>query len=124
MSLFQLGDFRLHSGAASRWKIDCDALTDEDWDTLALMIKERVPAFGCVVGIPTSGMKLERSLTRYEESDNDMVLIVDDVLTTAASMEKEKRIYLQASSIIHGAVVFARGPCPDWVTPLFQMPII
>ena len=23
---------------------------------------------------------------------------------------------------IVGAVVFSRGPCPAWVTPLFQMP--
>lgn len=123
MSLFKIGDFALHSGSRSPWKIDCDALTSEDWGALALMIKDRVPAFGCVVGIPTGGMKLEQALTRYEV-DNDRVLIVDDVLTTAASMEKERRIYLHASSIIHGAVVFARGPCPDWVTPLFQMPVV
>ena len=43
------------------------------------------------------------------------MLIVDDVFTTGASMEA-----LHTPGDI-GAVVFARGLCPSWITPLFQM---
>jgi len=49
------------------------------------------------------------------------LLIVDDVLTTGSSMEevrKEMGTYYQSE----GFVLFARGECPDWITPLFQMP--
>jgi len=35
MNLFQFGDFSLHSGSKSKWKIECDALTDEDVEALA-----------------------------------------------------------------------------------------
>ena len=31
-NLFQQGDFTLHSGERSGFKIECDALTSHDWD--------------------------------------------------------------------------------------------
>ena len=51
------------------------------------------------------------------------VLIVDDVLTTGNSMNKllHSLPYEHERGIV-GAVVFARGPCPTWIKPLFQMP--
>ena len=85
MGLFRLGNFTLHSGDKSNWKIDCDALTDDDWLTLAFIIKSRV-AYGAVIGVPDGGTKLAYHLKRYETKGP--VLIVDDVLTTGASMEK------------------------------------
>ncbi len=117
-NLFQSGNFILHSGSLSHWKIDCDALTNDDWATLALMISERVK-FSVAIPIPCGGVKFASALRRYETGriDRDPVLIVDDVLTTGTSMEEKRKYY--PDSI--GAVVFARGDCPDWITPLFQM---
>ncbi|KKL20362.1 hypothetical protein LCGC14_2456230, partial [marine sediment metagenome] len=45
------------------------------------------------------------------------LLIVDDVLTTGASMEKQRA----GRTNTIGAVIFARGDCPAWVKPLFAM---
>ena len=38
MNLFQLGKFTSHAGKELNWKIECDALTDADWECLAEMI--------------------------------------------------------------------------------------
>ena len=115
-NLFQSGDFTLHSGEKSRWKIDCDALTDADIATLALMIVQCVPEFGAVAGIPHGGVRLANALEKYRVDGVRARLIVDDVLTTGASMEMARILPED-----FGAVVFARGPCPDWIMPLFTM---
>ncbi len=131
MSLFQLGDFTLHSGAKSRWKIDCDALTDDDWKTLAAMLVERVGRFTCAVGVPRGGLKLAREigLAFTPSVSNERFLIVDDVLTTGRSMEEmcQKLTGLHsrdahAQGKVIGGVAFARGKCPEWITPIFTMP--
>ena len=46
------------------------------------------------------------------------MLIVDDVLTTGASMEHERA---RCSGRTIGVVLFARGPCPEWIHPVFRM---
>lgn len=123
VNLFQLGDFKLHSGLVARWKIDCDALTDEDMDAIALMIAERVPArFGDVHGIPRGGVRLAERLRRYESPEATPILIVDDVLTTGASMSKARDRLNDEGHDVFGAVIFARGLCPSWIKPLFSMP--
>ena len=114
-SLFRMGDFILHSGNRSSWKIDCNALTDADWKTLALMVAERF-SFGQVVGIPTGGLNLARALERYVSTG--ATLIVDDVLTTGKSMKEERTKH---TGEVIGVVVFARGAYPDWIHPLFQL---
>ena len=116
INLFQLGNFKSHSGEILPWKIDCDMLTEKDWECLAWMIVERVRSFGKVEGIPTGGWELAHDLEQHITPDCSRLLIVDDVLTTGKSMEE----YRHTGDDI-GAVVFARGPCPYWVTPLFQM---
>lgn len=65
MNLFQTGRFLLASGAESSWKIECDALTVEDWKTLARLIAERVPTFGEVSGVPRGGLTLASYLWPY-----------------------------------------------------------
>lgn len=116
MSLFIQGGFRLHSGAFSAWKIECDNLTDEDIETLALMLSEILPTFGSVEGIPRGGLRIAEALEPYVT--NGSPLIVDDVLTTGRSMETQR-----AGREVLGAVLFQRGPGLSWVTPLFAMPV-
>jgi hypothetical protein len=74
------------------------------------------PQFYGVIGIPTGGLKLAQQLEQYAVDDG-YLLIVDDVLTTGGSMMSMRKQYPEA----RGLVVFARGPCPAWVTPIFQM---
>ena len=119
MTLFQTGKFTLHSGEHSRFKIDCDALTDADWESLARMVA-RYYQFHAAIGIPNGGLKFAKALGRYNkwEEPDAPILIVDDVLTTGASMElMRSKVYEDTV----GVVVFARGPCPAWVHPIFQM---
>ena len=111
--LFQFGDFTLHSGQRTDWKIDCDALTDSDIETLAKIISQRF-RFSRVEGVSTGGLRLAKALENYC-SLRERLLIVDDVLTTGASMEKQR-----AGREATGVVIFARGDCPAWVTALFQ----
>jgi hypothetical protein len=112
--LFQQGEFKLHGGAPSKWKIDCDALSSDEIETVALMLAEILPPFGSVEGVPTGGLRLAESMRQFRTSGP--LLIVDDVLTTGGSIE-ECRNGREAI----GAVIFARGKCPTWVTPLFSL---
>lgn len=126
-NLFQnkLNPITLHSGQKSNFKIECDALTDEDWKTLARLIAQRfLCRFRGVFGIPNGGLKLASELIPYARKDNDLpCLIVDDVLTTGASMEKARADLLKAGEKnIIGVVVFSRDRHPAlWIEPIFQM---
>jgi hypothetical protein len=121
MNLFKLGDFTLHSGSKAAWKIDCDALTNGDWAALALMLAERLPPYGLVVPVLRGGRKLATALSQYSQAVNT-VLVADDVLTTGESMERVRAdVTSRAKVNVLGTVVYARGPCPPWVYPLFQM---
>ena len=121
MPLFNHGAYTLHSGGPSMFKIDCDALTDADWDALARLVASRI-WFEEVVGIPRGGLRFAASLMRYVRPLGPL-LIVDDVLTTGASMG-QKRLEISARDPempVLGCVIFARGPVPPWVTALFRM---
>ena len=122
--LFQLGDFVLHSGSRSCWKIDCDVLSDDDLGVLAVIAVERLTLFrpfGYVVGIPNGGLRLAGALSRYRTLGASRVLIVDDVLTTGASM-REKRLDLSRNDVL-GLVIFARTRAEPWVHRIFQMDV-
>ena len=114
-NLFRLGLFRLHSGDLSTWKIDCEALSDNDIRTLATIIECRFE-FSQAVGIPKGGLRLAEELNLRPHTPGAPVLIVDDVLTTGNSME-EKRREIGGTPI--GVVIFSRGLCPSWVYPIF-----
>jgi hypothetical protein len=130
MNLFTLMDksFTLHSGGTSRVKLECDALTDADWECVAYMLWERLPPFGWVKGIPRGGLKLAQALVRRSFAEQPTgpslltlpFLLVDDVLTTGRSMEEERARIQQADPrcLVLGAVLFARNPGPDWIYPL------
>jgi hypothetical protein len=112
--LFQSGDFALHSGDKASWKIDCDALTDGDLETLAAIAADRLGCLiGNVEGVPRGGLRFAQALSKHSGVDGQLI-ICDDVLTTGASMEAQR-----AGRDARGVVIFARGKCPDWVTPIF-----
>lgn len=113
MALIVAKSFVSHSGLNLDFKIDCDALSDADIAALAAIIARRVE-FGSVLGIPRGGLRLAKALEPYASVGPR--LIVDDVLTTGASMEAARM-----SDADIGVVIFARGPCPDWVTPVFRV---
>ena len=95
--LFQQQDFIGHSGKPLTWKIECDAIQDVEWATLAHMIQEleRRP-FGEVVGIPRGGLKLSGPLEKYATGrDEDPLLIVDDVMTTGGSFTEFAEQYFR-----------------------------
>lgn len=116
MGLFQRHNFVSHSGLLLSWKIECDALSGDDIETLAYLIGKSFQ-FSGVVGIPRGGLKLAEALKEYAGTGENM-LTVDDVLTTGGSMEEMRQKIEQKC---FGVVLFARGECPDWITPLFQI---
>lgn len=123
MSLFATGDFLLHSGERSSFKIDCDHLTSADWMALSLIIAERVGRFRGVYGVPTGGAVLAVCLQTAATNDRaDPLLIVDDVYTTGQSMRDAYAWATDGRQHIIGYVVFARRPVKEpWITALFTM---
>ncbi len=114
-ALFQRGDFTLAGGAHSSWKIECDALTQNDWATLAWMAQEQGPAFSRVVGVPRGGLPFAEALELY--TADGPTLVVDDVLTTGASI---LRVMADHPDSV-GLVAFARGPLPKGVRALWSL---
>lgn len=126
--LFVKQDFIMHSGGLAHYKVECDALTPGDIETLAWLIAQKTKlmtgqegsGIGQVVGVPQGGLKLAEALQKYREPRGTLKVIVDDVLTTGRSMEVEKERTGWGDEAI-GVVIFARGRCPDWIKPIFSM---
>lgn len=120
--LFVPGLFTFHSGSNSSWKIECDHLSDMELDLFARIIVQKI-SFNFVVGVPRGGTRLADKLRPYCRKGIDRLLIVDDVLTTGQSMSeaREKVEEIFSDIEILGVVLFARGPCLDWVVPVFQL---
>lgn len=117
MTLFETKKWTMHSGAISFFKIECDVLTDEDIDTIALIISQKF-TFSAVFGVPSGGTRLATALVKYL-SPTGCKLIVDDVLTTGRSMEEAKTNLDWPDAV--GIVVFSRTQCPGWISALFTM---
>ncbi len=127
-TLFKQIDFISHSGYNLKWKIECDALSDEELETLASVIKTKIEneyfryAIKEIVGIPTGGLRIAECLKKQIKIDEllgTLVIIVDDVLTTGKSMEEYKKWYSAYSCL--GFVLFARGTPNKWIKPVFQL---
>lgn len=135
MSLFQWGNFKLHSGGESWWRIDCDDLTDSEIALFAKLIRERCGMFHEVTCPPShpgsAAPRLVNALYEYKSDFSGKTplswLVVDDVLTSGASMEEaRKQAWLRGNPYmkIWGAVLFARGEYDNtWITPVFCMPL-
>ncbi len=124
MNLFEKKEHFMHSGGFSNFKIECDALTDEDIETLAYLISQKFNFFRVNEVLSSHKPRLGIALQKYINPDSKNSLIVDDVLTTGASMEDAKfstwAEYPDGKEVI-GVVIFARGEPPEWVTPMFWM---
>lgn len=117
-ALFERKQWTMHSGGIAQYKIECDALTDEDIETLAWLISLKGP-ISDVYGVPTGGTRLAHALRKYCTYGRGARLIVDDVLTTGQSMEQAKIDKGWPDAI--GVVLFARGRYPQWIRPVFEM---
>ncbi len=111
MALFQRGTFTSAAGLTLHWKIECDALSPEDWDAIAFASAPHLEPFGDVQGVPTGGERLVSPFRAYVTAGP--TLIVDDVWTTGKSM----RNFARERGIGHwrGFVAFTRGPLPPEV---------
>lgn len=121
MTLFKLGDFVSHSGKPLRYKIECDTLTDDDLECIAYIIASET-SFSSVVGVPTGGCRLAEALRPYSIAFSQYTLLVDDVMTTGASMEEMKTTL--SSDIdednIDGWVIFSETDNPYWIRSVFS----
>lgn len=114
VKLFQQIGFISHSGLDLTWKVECDALNDGDWETLAYMVACNT-RFGSVEGVPKGGLKFAEKLHSF--ITKGPLLIVDDVLTTGNSMEEHR-----ADRDAIGIVVFSRNPNPpNWIKPIWTI---
>jgi len=97
---------------------------------LASIAADLVGPFQAVLGMPMGGILFADALRLHvhvpvegQPLTGDLVmLLVDDVLTTGRSLEqmRERIGSLYPGYTMRGVVAFARGPCPDWVTPLWR----
>jgi orotate phosphoribosyltransferase len=118
MNLFIKENFVSHAGLNLTWKVECDALSKEDYEALAKIVSEKLK-FRNVKGIPRGGIPFENALKKYASNDeNDPLLICDDVYTTGTSM---REVYQEGAI---GIVVFARNEITDdWIKAIWQMSI-
>jgi|SRR6185436_1125577 len=117
MNLFVKQNLKLDTGQTLPITIDCNALTDADYDCLAKIIGRKLQ-FKKVIAASGGGLKLEKALEKCcVEDETFATLIVDDVLTTGATMSNMK-VNLNDPNVI-GVVIFAVGKCPEWVMPIF-----
>ena len=120
--LFVDGQFTSHSGLPLFWKIECEALTPADWDTVARVVARRM-RFGRVWGIPRGGTLFADALRPYCTYGEEDELVADDVWTSGRSMNEFKRSWSPHRGELHGVVLFRRGPAtiPAWVHPVFGL---
>lgn len=111
--LFQLGNYVLASGLPSCWKLECDALGDDDWECLAYLGSRKVPQFGSVVGVPRGGLEFARAMEKYKTVGPR--LVVDDVFTTGGTLMK----FVRPDDLV--LVAFARSAPPAWVRVICSM---
>lgn len=125
ISLFMQKRFQMHSGGFSDFKLECDGLTTQDWETLAFLISRKY-TFGGVYGIPTGAVPFQKALEKYVTEGDKTFLLVDDVFTTGGSMNEaleqiKEDVYAKGFEKIQGMVVFSRGQLFDWVDTVFHL---
>lgn len=115
MALFVTADFTSHAGLQLAWKVECDAMDERDWATLA-GITSKFVRFGEVEGVPRGGLRFALAMKRYATKGDRGLLIVDDVFTTEVSMEQHR-----AGRDAMGVVAFSRNRLmPSWIRAVWQ----
>ena len=104
--LFRKENFISAAGIELDWKIECDALTQEDWDCIAHVSISKLPPFNLVIGVPRGGLALAKALAPYADETAKYPMIVDDVWTTGTSMVN---FATERFPIWRGFVAFNRG---------------
>ena len=125
MTLFRLGTFTSSTGHTLPWKIECDALTADDWACLAAIYAVLpFPPFGQVHGVPRGGFLFALALKKYVTEGAPGILIADDVLTTGGAMRRSLGWLTPADRAeARGVVAFDRSgqPLPPNVFALFSL---
>jgi hypothetical protein len=111
VTLFSRGDFVSAAGLPLAWKIECDSLTDSDWECIAYVGSQMLRPFGRVLGVPRGGLALASAMRAYVTPGSLTPLVVDDVWTTGKSMCAAAPVGPWI-----GFVAFARGPLGRNVT--------
>jgi len=123
--LFQDGDFTSHAGLPLKWKLECDAISPNEWRCIAKMIMDyQTEPFRAAVGIPRGGVPLGFALNAYATDNPDhKLLICDDVYTTGTSFKEYCEEYNHTD--VYKWVLFSRVQAKDLkygVRALFTMP--
>jgi hypothetical protein len=121
MNLFKFGSFKSAGGLQLDWKIECDALTPEDWECLARIALPNIGLFSNVISPGGAGQKFADALDQFKSHEGGPLLIADDVWTTGKSVVglAERTVGLQG--YWKGVVVFARTPPWPEVKALFNL---
>lgn len=115
--LFQRGVFAQPDGALTGYQINLDRLTPADFDTLAVLLTERLPPYSAVECATPAGYCLAAALRARQRPDASLTLIVDDAYKGGSALEKQR-----GDRAALGAVVFAYEPVMHpWVVALFQL---
>lgn len=123
MSLFREGEFVGHSGRILPWKIECEALTDEDWEWAAARVSARY-TFHEVYGIPRGGVAFARALAAHLSKGGQFKLIADDVLTTGKSMTDARKELGWENDLCLGVALFSRADhskLPGWMRGILTL---
>lgn len=126
--LFDPAPFVSHSGVRLPFKVDCDGFSDDDIAALAQIaaggFQRRRIHFGVVHGVPRGGLRLAHAMTPYVTPASPGVLIVDDVMTTGASMEAARALHGAHNNGIGLVIVerFHTRCLPPWVYSIFTIP--
>lgn len=115
-------NFRASSGVILPWKLNLDTLNATDIDALACIINDHV-TFSSVVLPRTSSAflrDLAETLRSFKMWQNKPVMLLDDVWTTGATLNKLYAACYTPTQQVVGVVIFARGATPDWVWSVFR----
>jgi hypothetical protein len=86
VTLFRKGEFTSAAGLELPFKIECDALSSEDWECIAYVGSKMLRPFGRVIGVPRGGLALAEAMRPYVTPGSLVPLVVDDVWTTGKSL--------------------------------------